>query len=430
MSSTRNNRAALLLAPAISLLIGCGDPDDALRQKILRAAELPGALSSDLEPLRLEVLRIEEAGQTPKLLAPREPAPDENAAAILASALSDDARLRLVPKLSDLFPAGPFEFEPSELQRIREAVRGMHFIRQAIDRADAAPLCVFAIENELGYFAGMRFLDDAAIAAQVHVLSTAPLIAEGDIRSACDEVEAALRWAERLSRVDRIEARLLAGQLRGKALVVVEALAKNPKLQRADIERLYTMLRRALDAWPSDAASLLGDRAITMHTYELVRAGLFDNVVTTEERQTLKERRLLEPMQAMTASLIDADELAYLRAMGALIEAAEAHYHERAELIASALAPFDPDAARSAETPLATHLFLPGIDRAMKEMARDRSITEAWALALAAVGDIDLPPYKRNPLIGVEYEIDRLPGGLVVQTGDPELRAPYARALK
>ena len=429
--SHKQPRAIVLFAFAlVATWIGCGGRQDPPIDVVaLRCASLEETLESENEPLRVEVLRLEEAGQTPLGLEEPLGDPEQNAAVLLEKAFSDGARARLFPRLENLVPDERFLFDSPRLGSIRDLVQGAALIRMAVARADAAPACVFDVRHDLGYFATMRFLDDAAIASRLHVLAAAPAIADGDLAMACDEVDGAFRWVDRLAAVPRIEARVQAAQLRGEALIVIEALAEDPSLQRADLKRLYAVLRRSLDNWPKDADPLIGDRALTLHSYEAIRAGLFDDLVTNEERQRLEARGLLRSMRAMTASLIDRDELAYLEAMRAIIAAAAEPFYARRDALHDALEPFDPNAARSVEVPMATQLFFPGLQVAMEEIARDRAACEVWALALATAGDLDLPPYQQNPVTGADYEVTRRTDEIIVRSGDPDLRDAYARLV-
>ncbi|MEM6330074.1 MAG: hypothetical protein AAF790_07490, partial [Planctomycetota bacterium] len=432
MRARRVHQAWLPHACWLSLLLaGCGGPEESLREVALRCAALPGAKASANEALRAEVLQLQEARQTPGLLRPPT-AIGEDAARLLADALSDATRYKLFPELERLMPSGRFLFDTPALDAIGRLLRSHAQLRLAIQRAEQAPACVFRPQNALGNMAPMRYLDDAAIAARLRLNAAAPDragVAGGgpDVAAAIEEVRGAMYWIGHLARVGRIEARVLAARLRGEALTVIEAIADNAATQRPDLERLYTLLRQTLEAWPGDAAALIGDRSVSLHTYELIREGYLEQVLTDEDRALLERRRLLASVQSMGATQIDEDQLAYLGAVRALIAAAQQPHHQRVERVQAVMKPFNPEEAASVEAPLASNLLLPSVPAALHAMALDRAACEVWAIALAAAADLDPPPLRVNPVTGVAYEVNRLAGSLIVRSGDPELRDAYAR---
>ena len=409
--------------------LGCGSGSQ-VEDKILRCADLTGAGTSDNQPLQAEAKRILQAGQAPRDLVRPLPKPETNAAAQLADCLTDGARLRLVPRLRELMADQQYPLEPAQLADILEVLKDTKPLRSRIAEAEKAPNCVFDARHDLGFFGRMRFLDDAAIACRLHLIAAAPFVVQGQMATACDELDIALTWIDRLASVRRVEARLLAGQLRGQALVVVEGIAGGAAARPADLLRLNGLMRRSLAAWPNDADSLVGDRAVTMHAYEAVRVGLLDRVMTTDEKNAFKKQGVVERLNNLSPAQIDRDELTYLDAMRALIDSADQPYHARAEQVDDLRQQFDPAGERADAAPLATLLFFPGTPDAIREMARDRALAEAWAIALATAGGFDLPPYEINPVTGKPYEVERLPGALIVRLGDPQLRDPYARIVE
>ncbi|MEM9184885.1 MAG: hypothetical protein AAGB00_00140 [Planctomycetota bacterium] len=438
MCVSAKTNSFLLLTPLL-LVAGCAgdDPTVAIRDM----AALPAASATGSTALRGEVDRIEQAGHTPLGLMPPLPDPGDNGAAIFSNAMGDALRKQMVTKLLALTPKERFEFDIVQLEKVRKAMQTGWSIRQQLDKADAAPAFAFQVAYDLGFFGKMRFLDDAAVACRLHALAAAPALANGEIETALDELELAMRWADRLAQVKRVEARLLAAQLRGMCLSIVESMAGAeagrpgsllpPRFtpQLADTERMYALVRRSLADWPDDAGPLIGDRAVVMHSYEAIRQGMFDRLVTVAERAQLQRLGRLDRMTRMPPAEIDADELAYLEAMAKLIAMAGRPHYERASAVQEALAPFEPGGANADRAPLAAQLFLPGLGYAVREMARDRAVCEGWAIALAAAGGLDLPPFKVNPATGVEYEVERTPDRLIVRLGDDEVRDPVVKPL-
>ncbi|MEN1679748.1 MAG: hypothetical protein AAGJ46_09145 [Planctomycetota bacterium] len=425
------------LTVALSCL-GCGGERESFQDQVARCAQLSGAKASKLEGLRTEVARIESVGETP--LALSSPAISQaeqdgsNAALMLRAALNDATRLQLLPKLDDCLPEGRFVFKPKQIERARSLLDGVQRLRGAIAAAEQAPRCEFQTRTDLGFFAKLRYLDDAAIATRLHVLAAGTRLADGELPAAINELRLALWWADHLGRTPRLEARLLAAQLRGQCLVVIEAIVGGELVgvaapQKVDVERLYTLLRQSLDDWPGDDAPLVGDRAVTLHAYEALREGMYKTLVTKEEKAMLDRRGLLGRVADPKPRELDADQLAYLEVMAGLIEAAAEPHYKRADQVKNLLGRVAPDTDGASRAPLAAYLFLPGAGDALEEMARDRAACEAWAVALASVGGLDRPPYRVNPVTGEDYELVRSRSGVEVRTGDSRLRDPFAEDL-
>lgn len=413
-----------------SMQLGCWSREP-LHERVARYASLEGAKNSDMEPLRAEVARIEAAGQTPLLLMV-EPIPAEtNAAVQLAGKFTDATRLKLYPRLESLTPHAKddrFEFDEPTLANVNRVLKSVELLRNEISQVEQLSACQFEVPFDQGFNGKLRFVDDVSIACRLRLIECAPLLSEGKVAPAIDKLDAAMRWVDRLAEVPRVEARQQAANLRRECFKVLERIANLPRVQQADIEQMFALVRRSLDNWPSNQGPLIGDRALTMHAYETIRDGHLDQVMTNEERQQLKPTGTLSAIEAMTGPAIDYDELSYLQAMADLIEAAQRSHSESVRSIDQTLSRFDLDSGSAQGTPLASHLFLPGIGYVMLEFSRDRAMCEAWAIALAAAGQLDMPEYKANPATGVDYELDRPLGGIVVvRIGDDDLANPMAR---
>lgn len=437
LSSKLSLLALILLALSLGMLLpGCGTDPKEHQQNVLRYAELTGAKASDYQSLVASVEEIEAAAQTPLALQAQIDGSGvtgigaSNSADIISGITTDETRLRLIPQLAELIPRDQFQFSPKSLLDIREMMAATALLWPKLSEAAASPLCRFDVRFDHGFFGRMRFLDDATIASRLHLLAVAPALADDRRATALGELESCLKWCERLSQVKRVEARLLATQLRGEALLAVEAIAGDPATQRADLQQLHALLRSQLDDWPDPAGALVGDRAVTMHAYEAIRDGQLDRLITKEEETMLGKQGLLDTLRTISEPSIDQDEAAYLDAMKVLIAAAGQPLSESSGTIADVLARFDPNGgSRAADAPLATHLFLPGVATALKEIVRDRAVCEGWAITLATAAKLDLPPYRINPLTGQPYVIDRQPGWIAIQFGDPELRNASARVI-
>ncbi|TWT36699.1 hypothetical protein KOR34_16390 [Posidoniimonas corsicana] len=412
------------LAAACCLALGCGRSGEDLESKVLRAANLEGARRSSLPELVDLVTQIENSHEAPADLS-ADPVPDDvNAAAVLASELTDAVRLRMLPQLEVLLTFERGRPSDEQLATAADLLRDEAPLVDLVRQASAKPRCASGVRFERGFFDRYRLLDDATLAARLHLVAAHVALADGDRTAMLDELGLAAKWINWLAQERRLEPRLLAAQLRRQWFAAVAVALAKPAPNR-DYVAVFDQLRGQLRTWPSDRDALVGDRAITLHAYEAIRLGLLDRVITIDEKKKLSKDGRLDELRAMDQSAIDQDELTYLKTMTALVDLADDPYHRRVEEMSAVLAQAAPDSPAAARAPLATGLFLVGVGDAIEALARDRAITEGWLLTLASAADFDLPPYRISPLTGRPYEAARDAQGVVMQLND--LSAPNPR---
>lgn len=421
---------ALLAAVAA---LGCGQ-STSVEQQIAQCAKLPGASASDHPRLRELLTVVRTTGGTPAQLAPQQLGesadPLSNAATALADCWSDPLRWRLSPAIDDLIENRHAVFRRSSPERAEaKAIAIAGFLkrngklREKLTAASQRPRCVFDAGFTWGFFAGLRFVDDAGLATRISLLEAVDAAREQDALAAWQGLDRALRWSGWLSRVQRVEPRVLAATLRAETLSSAEALFGAGAIGKPAAESLYSRLRDTLNNWPSDNAMLVGDRAVTLHTYETLRLGLLDRVLTARERNALPNSRLIKLQQATPAD-IDQDQVNYLGAIALLLDgdnpsagpSREAAFYERLDRFDKALAIAD-------EPPglFAGPLFINDLIDALRLTARDRARCEVWCIALASAGEMTMPPYRTNPATDLDYTVDRRGERVVVKAGDPAI---------
>lgn len=412
----------------LSCLVGC-DAGESIEQRVARCAQLPGASASGDPQLRRLLEEVREDGGTPAQLAPPSIGvlkdPSTNAAAALADCWSDSLRWRLAPIVDELMSARHEAIDPSESVAAESATTAIAaflddnaMLRSKLIAAAERPRCVFDPGVRLGYFAGLRYIDDAGLAARIAILEAASAATVGDGVTAWESTARALQWAAHVGRVRRVEARVLAATLRSEALATAERLFRVGVFDRSIAETLYARLRDILANWPADRRMLEGDRAVVMHSYEAIRIGLLDRVLTGHERATLEKQGRLVDLREASSSALDRDEANYLQAMRLLIGSSddprsETPFFER-------LAEFDAASAAANEPPalFARRLFLADVVESLRLTARDRGRCEAWCLGLASAAQLTMPPFRVNPVTGLDYEVVRAGDGLLVRIGD------------
>ncbi len=414
------SRSVWLLCGAAALVaVGCGQAEEDYAAKVRGCASLLGSRASVLEPLRRQVEQIEAVEGLPLQLAQRYGAN----ASFPTLLLRDQQRLTLGQELDGLTPGDRFVFDFEGLTAVQAWLAGHKLlidrVATATERLNAAP----APQFELGFFDRFAALDDAAIACRTLLLRAAVRLGSDNTVGACTDVINALGWTDALAQAPRIEARALAGLLRAEVLLAAEQITWASDCTLADVERLYGAVRKSLDDEVELRDALVGERAVVMHGYEAVRAGLLGKLVTDEEKAGFAARGVLAAWSGRPAAEMDADELAYLEAMGWVIE-------QSSQPIAGWRVPLVDQLERLPEGTLARELFFRDMPDALQMVFDDRARREAAALGLATAGGLQLPPYRKNPSSGALYEARRQQDRVQIFCGAARLHDPVFRMIE
>jgi hypothetical protein len=193
---------------------------------------------------------------------------------------------------------------------------------------------------------------------------------------------------------------------------------------------LAAVTRDQLNTWPDDAGAWIGDRALGMHAYELVRAGLLGELLTEEEIERFEAEKILDQLPAAAMRNVNRDELYYLLAMRKVIEGCKRPFFERRSVLAEIAD--DLQAKRdSLEFPVvAGRILLVDLEGGHAIQAADRARVEAWALALSLAAGDEPSGLEISPLTGKKYLVEREAGVIRVwpsgdrQSGDLPVVVP------
>lgn len=384
---------------------------------------LPGLKRTSLEKLQNELARVVEQQGTPELLdgvrlvsertfADRQPSskcsltPDAlNVAAGLADAFPKKTLQSLQDAADKHFPRGRFEFNALQLR----AATGFLLRHQKeflkARRALQRPKCDFGIKHIRGFGNDVSFMDRTRLAGRLEAFAAAEsLFLDDNIEAAIRAMQNMLQWAQHLGNEKHASARLQAGMLRAEAFGVLQAVVLHPRCQKKDLDRLHEIIHKHLAEWPRDADAWIGDRALGMHCYEIVRDGGIAGLLTPEEVKEFTSTGSLLELSAAAKAIADEDELFYLCAMRKVIESCKLPYYQRANVAEEIL----DEAAAKSDSPdyplVADRLLLPNINHGLRMQAADRALAESWAVGLETA--IGRPAsYTVNPLTGKKYRI-------------------------
>jgi hypothetical protein len=403
----------LLLLTAVTALMlwtsGCRkdrDSDDP-QQKAGALGALPGLKGSPDKRLQEELARITDEEATPELLAIVDAADENNVAAGFEGLFPPDDLESIRREAEAIVPAGSFTFNPTALQKAIDFRRKYDRQRLEARQAFSRPACNFRIQHTLGFSARMPLVDAALIYARLEECCAAEALAGDDPAPAVESVEYMLRVASRMAAEKHVTVRLEAAFLRTEALKALQSVANHRNAAREHFRKIHAMMREQLADWAPDSHAWIGDRALGMYLYEVVRTGKLESVLTPEELEKFGEEKVLSELQEAAMRTVNDDELYYLEAMRKIIDACSRPYYDRVQVFAAIREDLH-QKRDSPEFPLvAGRLLLPDIEKGHIIQARDRANCEAWAMASAMAAGEGLPQVAINPLTGAEYRVVR-----------------------
>jgi hypothetical protein len=377
---------------------------------------LPGLKATPHPGLRAELARIVDEGGTPELMmSGRDSSDEQNAALALAQLFPSGGAESVFERSSEVFPSGEFKLEQQELNRAEGLLAEQAEVRKQVQVALERPNSDFGIDYEAGFEADLSCVDVVWACSRLEALAAAAALAADNPDGAVECLNRILRLAACLARERHPTTRLEAAYIRAEAMVVLQAIADDDRTSVEMLGRLYNLVRKQLDAWPGDAEAWIGDRALGMWVYEVVRAGKLTEVLTPEELQRFADEGILADLPERVRQSVNEDELYYLETMRKIISACDRPYHTRAELF-SAIKNELHDMRNSPEFPfVASRVLLPDIEKGHETQAQDRANWEALAMALAAATENEPPPFEINPRSGKPYEVVRQDGQVTVR---------------
>lgn len=404
----RNRLTAIALFLAIPMVIGCGQ-GGGLRSrddwKPEDVGDLPGARRSSDSRLQAELARLDEEQLTPAALSRGDIPPEENAAEALRDLFPksmleglQERSARYVPPPGTPLDATTIEGRDSFLSQYQ---RQQQQARAALER----PAADFGLRPVQGFFSDQSLLETAVICARLEMIDALEHVSADDPAGALPPVGYALKWAQQLAAQKHLRARLEAAFLRSEILSVIHAMVHHPSADAAVHAELYRMLAEQLENWTPDADAWIGDRAIGLHTYEVIRAMRGSLLLGPEDMQILSEEGLLDQIVRPDLRQLDDDQVFYLSAMGEMIDACELPYFQRQATLQSLRSKLQSVRASDNFPVVAARMLLGDIEEGHEIQTRDRAACEAWAVALALAAGLPKPPYDINPLTGKPYQV-------------------------
>lgn len=397
------------------LLAGCAgeskepfDLDD-----LERFGSLPYLKATRDQQLADELARIIEDGGTPEQLTISDG--EQSVGDVLKQLFPKDQLALVVTRSDELFPPREFRFDPAQLEQViafrQQNDRHRLEARRALKQARPH----MGIRFVEGFSADTSVIDAVRLCVRLEAFHAAELLAEDNLDGAILAVDQMLALTQCLGAEKHLDVRLHAAYLRAEALAVMQAIVTHAKVTREHLLTLLQTVQAQLHHWADDAHAWIGERAIGLHSYELVREGALLILLTEEEVKDFEREGDLRILAKAARRNADRDQIYYLETMRQVIEACEKPPHARLELLNSITGELEERRGASDYPLVAGRLLLKELDAAHAIQARDRANWEAWAVALE-VATGGGPGKTVNPLTGKPYIVTR-ENSLVIVSG-------------
>ncbi len=307
--------------------------------------------------------------------------------------------------LEELYPPDRFAFTALELKNAAAFRRQHDNVRTRFRAVLARPDHRLLVDHSQGLMADVSLVDVFEVCNRLEALVAAEHLADDRPEEAVEPLLAMFRATAILSTRRHVVPRLGAAQLRAEAIRVMEAIAQHPATSRDVLLALREIVAGQLAHWPPDADAWIGDRAMGLHTYEVVRDGRILSLLTQSEIDKMQRDESLEEFATTVTDNVDEDESFYLTSMRRIIAACDEPYFQRKEVLQEVRHELNARRDTSLYPTVAAMLLMEDIERGHRLQARDRALCEAWLLALSAATGESLPPLKVNPEAGEPYVI-------------------------
>lgn len=420
MSRTMWVTSSLGAVMLLSLYAGC-DREETVDVGL---DSLPYLRETHHPQLQAELARLEAEQATPRLLgAAGQGKSGGETMAMCAERLTCElneiravqhVRLAL-EKIEPLYPRDTFRFDPIDLERFR-GIQRRHLPKlnqyRTMFYRDGFRFCISLSD---GLLADLSILEHATFVHRLEAFCVADELVRGEPAAAMLPLRTMLMVDKNLAALPCVATRRAAGRLRAESLRAAAALVEHPQCTELLRGELLKVLEGHLQDWTPDRIIMIGDRALGIHAYELVRDGQIMNLLTSREIERLKEAGELEAFCRIVEESVDEDEWFYLSAMRRVIRACDKPFYERIGVL--------DQINREAEDLMGTHsapLFAARVlltDMALihRELALDRARCEAWVMGLRAAAGKSVERNAVNPVTGRPYELVREQDAMLVK---------------
>ncbi|MEQ8788163.1 MAG: hypothetical protein RIC55_17780 [Pirellulaceae bacterium] len=430
--------APLLVAPLLVVVGGCarGTDERAAAAAVRRYAELPGLAATHHKGLRDELARLLSEQTTPRQLdaarSPKTAAVGPDSAPAKAQE-PDHKRIEwsrffrpqtltmAASRIDAAFPAsGDSSLTPIQLASAISLRSSYDPQRRRFDRLIDAPDFHPPWLISEGIAADTSFVEVARLCGRLEGLLAIELQHKGQLDLAVESVGRMLSVASLLAAQPHVVSRITAVYVRADALSVLSLIMRNAACEPSQRRQAMNRIAAELERWPRDGDAWIGDRAVGLQIYEMVRDGLLTSVLSDDEKLRIRRAGSLAELEDAVLAGIDADEMYYLGAMRRLIAASSQPYHQRRKFLEALRVELIELQASTQYPFVADTMLLADFERGHRLQAVDRARMDGWLLALKAATGSTPPTPSLNLLTGEPFRLSVEPSLIVVDGIDPK----------
>ena len=140
----------------------------------------------------------------------------------------------------------------------------------------------------MGFSADLSFIEHAKLCHRLLAIGVADSLAAGQPSEAVLPLRQMLDIDRKLAEVGDVAARMAAVDLHAEALRVLESVLQHPRSSVDMATVFFAVVQGQLQNWPPDQRAWIGDLALGLHTYEMVRDGRLLSILSEAEIRELK----------------------------------------------------------------------------------------------------------------------------------------------
>lgn len=376
--------------------------------------------------LRKEYALLVEHKHTPLQLVELDNAPNKNTAATFRRVLRKSKTEEILDETFFLTQRNQFQFNRLHLSKIKKLVKDYEYKIDSINNALKLPNCRFEYKHSEGPTANKTFINQVLAAVRLQEVFAANYLynkpekeentnaeqskeknatnVDPALQKTIDCIGAIFKLANRLGQVKQVEARLTAAEIRKEVGKILEAVVHDPRCNKDTLILIQKIMQHELAHWQSDADMWIGDRALGLYIYEVVRDGLILTILTDEEKEAFLEDGMLEYLSETAQETADEDQLYYLTTMRDVISNCRRDFYKRPLLGSKIVEDLESQKNLPSYPIVAAKLLLSEIDKALLLQMIDLARTRAWSVALSiAIGEE--PKNNINPINGQSFSI-------------------------
>ncbi len=244
------------------------------------------------------------------------------------------SRQHLADQIDGIFPTREMQLGPAELTQAHEILGRKRNERRQFAEA-FRHLDRLGIPTSEGLLANLEVLDTIEVGSRLEIIHAATLLADNTPDAAWESLVLVRHVAALCLAEGNYAARMLAAKLHRDIIQLVLAMHNHQQTSSTIREQVFESVLSDAANWPDDSILWMGERAVGLHTYELVRDGYFLSLLSDAEMAPLRERNILNVTARTALRNVDNDQTFYLQTMRRMVEATAMPYAERLNLASS-----------------------------------------------------------------------------------------------